>query len=471
MYGCPGMVEVSGKPAVQTNWELVQRILASSRLNKSARLSELFSYLCDRVLDHNVQTINELELGHNVFGRAARYDTTADNIVRVHASLLRKRLTEYFQTEGRNEEIVIEIPRGNYAPVFRRRSALEHEDMAGFHAPGISLGPATTAAAVLGDAEPPQRSTSFASPPSHRFAWALAIPIACSVIFAVTSVLLYMRLEAARSIPGNPTGVIVGPVARLFWSSVFSPHLVTDVIVDDASVGFYTEATGNLVPIGDYFDRTYIRTLITTPGPPEHDPNWLHQLVIRRLSNYAVSSMTWKLAEIAGAEQGDARLAFARDFGFRQAKTDNLVLLGTPSANPWIQLFDGYTTLHWGYDTVEKAFFPVDSTIPDPTRYKAQDPSKTREGYATVALLPNLGGTGKVLILSGSGGSASDAVIEWLTQDASLQLLRSRLPPTTTGGFPYFEALLRVEKGTDRPRSVVVAICRPVRSAHAGAAH
>jgi phytoene/squalene synthetase len=87
-------------------------------------LRDLFLYLCNRVLDESVDDIHELELGHKVFGRPEHYDTATDNIVRVHASLLRKRLAEHFQTEGINEPLVVEIPRGNYAPIFRKRDPL-----------------------------------------------------------------------------------------------------------------------------------------------------------------------------------------------------------------------------------------------------------------------------------------------------------------------------------------------------------
>src|ERR1700723_3031388 len=106
---------------LQTRKELVGRVVLSSAICKSARLRELFLYLSKKVLDESVDDIHELELGHKVFGRLERYDTAADNIVRVHASLLRKRLAEYFQTEGITEPLIIEIPRGNYAPIFRVR--------------------------------------------------------------------------------------------------------------------------------------------------------------------------------------------------------------------------------------------------------------------------------------------------------------------------------------------------------------
>jgi hypothetical protein len=109
---------------LQTRKELVRRVVSSSLICKSARLRELFLYLCNKVLDESVYDIHELELGHRVFGLPQHYDTAADNIVRAHASLLRKRLAEYFQTEGINEALIVEIPRGNYALTFRKRDPL-----------------------------------------------------------------------------------------------------------------------------------------------------------------------------------------------------------------------------------------------------------------------------------------------------------------------------------------------------------
>src|SRR5947209_10867045 len=85
---------------------LVERIASSSYLNKSARLHDMFLYLCERVLDHSVEVIHEQEVGHKVFGRAPDYDTNADNIVRVHASTLRKRIDQYFSNEGSHEPVV-----------------------------------------------------------------------------------------------------------------------------------------------------------------------------------------------------------------------------------------------------------------------------------------------------------------------------------------------------------------------------
>jgi hypothetical protein len=106
---------------------LVERVAVSRYIGRSARLRNFFLYVCERVLKDDADQIHEQELGHAVFGRSRDYDTGADNIVRVHASLLRKRLEQYFAAEGKDEPMVIELPKGNYAPVFRARVQPEPE--------------------------------------------------------------------------------------------------------------------------------------------------------------------------------------------------------------------------------------------------------------------------------------------------------------------------------------------------------
>ena len=112
------MPQVNGVKIADARRLLVERVSASSYFNRSARLRDLLHYLTERVLEDESCEIREHEVGHKVFGRALDYDTTADNIVRVHASMLRKRLEQFFATEGIDEAWLIEIPQGNYAPVF-----------------------------------------------------------------------------------------------------------------------------------------------------------------------------------------------------------------------------------------------------------------------------------------------------------------------------------------------------------------
>jgi hypothetical protein len=104
-------------------WRLVQRIVVSRSIGRSPLLAEFLLYICDRHLRNQSSELTEQRIGVQVFGRSEGYNSNDDNIVRNYARTLRKRVEEYFSTEGKHEELKLEIPRGAYIPVFYSRSS------------------------------------------------------------------------------------------------------------------------------------------------------------------------------------------------------------------------------------------------------------------------------------------------------------------------------------------------------------
>ena len=118
----PGAVESDQQPIpLEQRQALVDRIAASNELRRSARLRAFLLFVWQRSAADPAIVIHEQEIGSAVFGRPEFYDTAVDNIVRVNATELRKRLERYFADEGACEELLLEIQRGSYVPAFRRR--------------------------------------------------------------------------------------------------------------------------------------------------------------------------------------------------------------------------------------------------------------------------------------------------------------------------------------------------------------
>lgn len=65
--------------------------------------------------------IREQEIGVAVFGQPEHYDTVADTIARVNVYDLRKKLDAHFSTDGRDESVLISIPKGSYRLEFVAR--------------------------------------------------------------------------------------------------------------------------------------------------------------------------------------------------------------------------------------------------------------------------------------------------------------------------------------------------------------
>jgi len=102
---------------------LVQRIAASPEFQRAARPRDPLVFLCERALAGRTAELREQDIGVHVFGRGENFDIGSDNIVRVQATLLRRRLGTYFAQHGANEPVVIEIPQGRYVPEFHERKA------------------------------------------------------------------------------------------------------------------------------------------------------------------------------------------------------------------------------------------------------------------------------------------------------------------------------------------------------------
>src|SRR5579875_1071677 len=106
----------------QECWDTVQRIAASYLFHRATRARELLLYLADRSLYGSSEEITETQIAEKVFGRK-EFNPVEDNIVRATVRQLRLKLKEYFETEGKGETWIAELPRGSYHISFRRRTA------------------------------------------------------------------------------------------------------------------------------------------------------------------------------------------------------------------------------------------------------------------------------------------------------------------------------------------------------------
>jgi adenylate cyclase len=102
----------------------LQRVLQSTAFARADRLRSFLTFVIERTLDQRVQDIKESVIAVHVCGRPPGFDAAADPIVRVDANRLRARLKAYYDTEGRDDPVEIELPKGSYVPQFRKRPAV-----------------------------------------------------------------------------------------------------------------------------------------------------------------------------------------------------------------------------------------------------------------------------------------------------------------------------------------------------------
>ena len=100
----------------------LERLLSSEQFTSSPRASRFLRFIVETALAGRQNTLKEYVLGVEVFDRGTDFDPTTDTIVRVEATKLRRRLDKYYGGRGAADAVVISVPKGGYAPQFRRGS-------------------------------------------------------------------------------------------------------------------------------------------------------------------------------------------------------------------------------------------------------------------------------------------------------------------------------------------------------------
>jgi hypothetical protein len=96
----------------------LERMLANPHFSHSRRFPSFLRFIVEQTLSGQADPLKERTLGIEIFGRAVDYDTASDPIVRVTAAEIRKRIAQYYQEPGHENELRILLPAGSYIPQF-----------------------------------------------------------------------------------------------------------------------------------------------------------------------------------------------------------------------------------------------------------------------------------------------------------------------------------------------------------------
>src|ERR1041384_1019367 len=101
----------------------LQKIVLSPVFASSESLVRILRTIVIETIEGRGDQLKEYVLGAGVLGKGPSFDPRVDPIVRMQVGRLRSKLDRYYQTDGRQDPIIIEIPKGRYVPVFHPRAA------------------------------------------------------------------------------------------------------------------------------------------------------------------------------------------------------------------------------------------------------------------------------------------------------------------------------------------------------------
>ncbi len=104
----------------------LSKVISSLEFQNSPLLREFLRFIVDKTLTGQAEEIKGYTIATQVLGRKADFDAGKDPIVRILAGRLRRRLERYYATQGRQDSVRIDIPKGTYVPGFQEICGKEH---------------------------------------------------------------------------------------------------------------------------------------------------------------------------------------------------------------------------------------------------------------------------------------------------------------------------------------------------------
>jgi hypothetical protein len=387
----------------------IDRLVKSHALHGSESLCKLLRYLATHALTYPGVSPKEYEIATEVFHRPADFDPQLDSTIRVQAGRLRLKLAEYYGSEGADDPILVDLPKGGYLLSFHHRTLAPHSEL--------------SVAAVRSFAE------SASGPPTTRN-WGIAaivliVLLSAAVAAIVTLVANRGTVEAIAPAPNESA-----PDAfRTFWASFISgPQEPWVIFSNGAFVG--RPETGMR-----YFDAARdSRDVIL-----DHYTGVGEVLAVHELDHVFAL-----LGRPILVKRGSL-------LSLDDAKNNNLIFLGSPAENltlreiPSTQEFV-FQRLTSGPRKGDLAILNVHPQAGEPSVFLASSAKiPLSEEYSVVARVRERNPTQSVMILAGTTTIGTQAAAEYICGPQSLEDLLQRLGISNTSEMKPFEAVLRVK--------------------------
>jgi hypothetical protein len=381
-------------------WHLVQRIVVSRSMGRSPLLSEFLLYICERQLRNQSAELTEQRIGVHVFGRSEGYNSNDDNIVRNYARTLRKRVEDYFATEGKHEDLRLEIPRGAYVPVFYPRSpedSTQGENPSGGNDPGPSLIEET----------PREQPLRNAKDSVHSVRSLIFYPVALCFILAAAIAIYF----SVRGLPRFAAQAL--SPSDVLWSQLFQKERDTFLVPADSGLVIMQGFTRRPVSLGDYISGSY-------QGEGTSDTaiyaGEVRELGTRRYTNIVALNLVLRLSRLKQVVPQRMLVCYARDLRMDDVRSGNAILLGSVDANPWVGLFEQQLNFRFSFDPKSDSAPIIINQHPlagEQPVYANHHDGSWHNTFGRIAYLPNLDGSGHVLLLGGLNMAGTQAAGEF----------------------------------------------------------
>jgi hypothetical protein len=406
-------------------WSLAQRVVAGSHFARSPLLSKFLLFVVAEAIQGLDSEITEHQIGVQVFDRPPGYRTIEDNIVRNYARQLRKRLAEHFAGEGSEESVRIDIPVGGYVPVFV--PVADRKPGPDVHRLRETVAPEMQPVLL----ESPNAETRTGAGRKWR-RWVIGVSLL--LIYSVAIICLTWIAEPRLRASHRPSA----PIDPL-WASLFGGPANTYIVPADAGFNLLEDLSRHPLPLADYIKGGYLDLPLSGV-----DPHSAEDLRSQQFTSFVDFQIVAALSRLPEYDQQRVSLRFPRDLRLDDLKNANAILIGSVGSNPWASIGDSSANFRIVYRPGMQGatIMNMHPQQGEASSYLSHWNEPAHDTYALIAFLPNLGGTGHLLLLQGLDVAGTQAAAETILRPAAIDPILQRAT-RSDGSLRFFEILLR----------------------------
>lgn len=390
-------------------------ILETDHFKNSRRFPQLFRYLVEETLAGRGEVLKERSIGISVFGCSADYDTAENPIVRVTVAEIRKRIAQYYQEEGQDSQIQIDLRPGHYMPRFyREREAV--------NVPAEIVAPEGRSPLET-QAPPAPEPSGAAEPVRPRGHW-------WNSRFLVLSTLLFAGLALAALGYESWSWSHASALSE-FWNPLLADHrtVVICMPMGNNNGGKTAEAAGILVPeSGIQAARSGKESSKTDANP--HTSSFQSYEIMGEAVIFSDTVAVLSISNYLAAHRRDSYLRLAPATTLADLRSGPVVLIGGID-NPWT--LHALAPLPYRFaGTFQERYWISDRDHPNKKDWGLdikQPFSAVKRDYAIIARIYDES-TGQVeVVVAGIGMSGTAMGGQFVVDPQQMQLLRRRIGP------------------------------------------
>ena len=383
------------EPRIRTQ---LDRLLQSRTLAASDSLRRLLRYLGEKTLAGEADQLKEYAIGIDVLGKPPTYDPREDSTVRHQIGRLRHKISEYYQEEGRLDEVSVTLPKGSFRLDFARREVDNVQQVR-------------------------QQARGW-----RKAALVLAALFVCTVVARVA---VAMRSQASQLWTSDLEDL---------WAPILGssrPTVIcvgTPLFVRFPLAGYFRD---HLLNEWEDVERSpKIASLWQTLGGPPVTP-WTN------FTGAGEAHAVFHVARLLGARKANLSLVRSSALSWDQIASHDIIFIGPPKFNLQLKevrvehdlILDVQGIHNLRPQPGEPELLGMQQTLDRPA---------DGETHALISVMPGVGGSGAIIVLAGNTGPDTLAAAEWMTQPGAGAELARRLR-AAGGQIPrYYQAVLKV---------------------------